>query len=191
MTGSLLKNLRMFSSVCGQRAMPSVVIATTMWSKVEVEEGERREEELRSDFWKDIMAGGGRTERFEKTYHSAWRIIGHSSGTDRSEGGRARGNLVTAPLLPREIVDDHLRLNETRAGVTLNKELEKLIQDRKDAVLRLEQQVKRQDDELIVQQLNEQAAEIDNKIRQTADQLLAMKIPFTRKVRMFFKAKRN
>jgi len=173
----------MFSSVCGQKAMPSVVIATTMWSKVEAEEGEQREQELKGDFWKDIVIDGGRTERFERTYDSAWRIIGRCSG--------ARENRVTVPLLPEEIVEDHLRLNETQAGITLNKELEKLIKDRKEAILRLTEQVKRQDDELVVQMLNEQTAEIDEKIRQTADQLRAMKIPFTRKVRLFFKTKRN
>ena len=71
MTGTLLKNLQIFTSLCGQKAMPNVVIATTMWGKVEKREGEEREEELKSDFWRDMLANGCRTERFENSYESA------------------------------------------------------------------------------------------------------------------------
>jgi hypothetical protein len=79
MTGSSLKNLQILASLCGQHAIPSVVIATTMWSEVSEEEGKQREEELRAEFWKDIIPDGCRTERFQKTYESAWRIIGNIS----------------------------------------------------------------------------------------------------------------
>jgi len=39
MSGSVLKNLRMFTSLCGEQAMPNVILATTMWSKVDTKEG--------------------------------------------------------------------------------------------------------------------------------------------------------
>jgi hypothetical protein len=180
MTGSLLKNLQIFASLCGQKAMPNVVIATTMWGKVEKVEGEEREEELKSDFWKDMLANGCRAERFENTYESAWQVVGRLAQKDRTE-----------LLLPAEIVDDGLRLNETKAGVTLNKELEKLIKDRKEAARRLEQQAKRHDNEQLLQQLNQETAEIEEKIRETAGLLRRMKIPFTRKIRLFFRGKRK
>ena len=180
MTGSVLKNLQMFTSLCGKNAMPNVVIATTMWGKVSKEEGGEREEELKSDFWKDMLANGCRTERFENTYESAWRIIDRLVQKD-----------PTQVLLPCEIVDDDLRLNETKAGVTLNQELEKLIKDRKEAARRLEQQAKRHDNEQVVQQLNQETVEIEEKIRETVGLLRQMKIPFTRKVHLFFKSKRS
>jgi hypothetical protein len=45
---------------------------------------------------------------------------------------------------------------------------------------------------LEIQELNQQtAAEIEDKIRKTADQLRKMKVPFTRKVRLFFMSRRN
>jgi len=179
MTGSLLKNLKMFTSVCGQKAMPHVVIATTMWGKVDPVEGAKREDELKGDFWKDILAAGCRTERFEKTYKSAWDIVGIVADDGRG----------TVPLLPREMVDSGRRLNETEAGITLNRELEKLIKDRKDAARRLTQQAKTQDNEAVVQQLNQQAAQIEERIGQIADQLREMKIPFVRKVRLYFASK--
>lgn len=80
MTGSLLKNLQMFTNLCGQQAMPHVVIATTMWGNVDKVEGAEREDELRKDFWKESLEHGCTTARFDKTFESAWRIIGSISG---------------------------------------------------------------------------------------------------------------
>jgi hypothetical protein len=82
MTGALLENLQIFANFCGQKAMPNVVIATTMWDKVDEEEGNEREDELKRDFWTGMVADGCRTERFENTYDSAWRIIGGVVGKD-------------------------------------------------------------------------------------------------------------
>jgi energy-coupling factor transporter ATP-binding protein EcfA2 len=177
MTGSLLKNLTMFTSVCGQSAMPRVVIATTMWGKVDADEGAQREGELKGDFWKDILAAGCRTERFDKSYESAWTIIGIV----------ADGDSAPAPLLSREIVDADLRLNETKAGVTLNRELEKLIKDRKVAARKISQQAKSNNNDVVIQQLNEQTAQIEERINQITDQLHEMKIPLWRRFRKMFR----
>jgi hypothetical protein len=75
MSGSAMKNLQLFSRLCGQKAMPNVVIATTMWSKVEKSEGEQREIELQREFWKDMLQAGCTVKRFEDTYESAWNIV--------------------------------------------------------------------------------------------------------------------
>jgi hypothetical protein len=77
MTGSLLHNLQMFTNVCSQNVMPRIVIATTMWSQVDEKAGKQREEELKGDFWKDILEHRCQTARFNNTYHSAWSIIGN------------------------------------------------------------------------------------------------------------------
>jgi len=77
MSGSLQKNLEMFRSLCGQEAMPNVVIATTMWRRIWGTEGEVREVSLKSKYWADMMAQGCRVERFQDTYESAWHIIGN------------------------------------------------------------------------------------------------------------------
>lgn len=85
MTGSDLDNLRMFTILCGQRVMPHVVITTTMWSKVTNEEGEAREGELKIKFWKNMIAGGCRIERFKDTHDSAWSIIDGLARSDRRQ----------------------------------------------------------------------------------------------------------
>jgi len=176
MTGSHLKNLELFASLCGHKAMPHVIFATTKWSHVSPEDGASREEELKREFWKDMLNSGCSTKRFENTYESAWRIIGCLSRKNRAH-----------VLLPMEIVENKLRLNETAAGIALNKELERLIKDRKDAARLLQMRMANQDNEFVVQQLNERVEKIEGEIRETADQLLAMRIPLSRKIRLFFK----
>jgi chromosome condensin MukBEF ATPase and DNA-binding subunit MukB len=182
MTGSMVKNLRIFTSLCGQKAMPNVIIATTMWDKVDKEEGIQREQELKDELWKDILAQGCRCKRFENTYESAWHIVSDLVDVEKDR----------APvLLPREIVDTHLRLNETKAGIVLNRELEALMKEREQKARSIRQLAKQQLKELVIQELNELTAEIDDKIRNIADQLRQMKIPFTRRIYLFFKVKNS
>jgi len=52
-----------------------------MWSDVREDTGARREEELKREFWNEMLANGCRTERFEDTHDSAWRIIGSLAET--------------------------------------------------------------------------------------------------------------
>jgi chromosome condensin MukBEF ATPase and DNA-binding subunit MukB len=176
MTESALKNLQIFGKLCGQISMPNIILVTTMWSKVDQETAERRETDLKREYWKDMIRDGCRTERFKDSYESAWRIVGKLLGKESV--------LVS---LPREIVDGNLRLNETQAGIVLNKELKKLIRGKQEAARRLREQMGKQTNDFVVQELNQQQKEIDTKIRQIADQLREMKIPFTRKIRLFFR----
>jgi transcription elongation GreA/GreB family factor len=77
-------------------------------------------------------------------------------------------------------------LNETQASITLNKELERLIKNRQGVARMLKQQ-REIGDELVVRELNEQKAEIEENINRVADQLRRLRIPFNRKVRLFFR----
>jgi chromosome condensin MukBEF ATPase and DNA-binding subunit MukB len=178
MSGTVKKNLGIFTSLLGQEALSNVVIATTMWSEVRSEVGIRREEDLKRIYWHDLLAGGCRTERFDNTYQSAWHIVGSLESNDY------------APiLLSREIVDIRLRLNETQAGITLNKELELVIKHRKHAVRRLGEEANKQENAMVLQELNTQKARIDEMIQQTSGQLSQMKISFTRRFVMFIKSR--
>jgi chromosome condensin MukBEF ATPase and DNA-binding subunit MukB len=177
MSGSVMKNLEIFTSLLGQEALSNVVIATTMWSEVRLEAGIRKEEELKRTYWHDLLDGGCRTERFDNTYQSAWHIVGSLTKKDR-----------VCVLLQREIVDIQLRLNETQAGITLNKKLERLIKDRQQATRILREQANKQGNALVLQELNAQKAQIDERIQQTSGQLRQLKIPLTRRFVMFIKS---
>ncbi|KIM73927.1 hypothetical protein PILCRDRAFT_40139, partial [Piloderma croceum F 1598] len=76
MSGTMLRNLRMFANLCGQDAMPNVIVATTMWSEVKTAKGELREQELERYFLESMVADGCKIKRFEDSYGSAWRIVG-------------------------------------------------------------------------------------------------------------------
>jgi hypothetical protein len=176
MSGSLLKNLKMFMAICGQKAMPNVIMATTKWGEVRNETGKRREDELKETFWKDMLDNGCRAERFEDTYESAWFIINRIPTDDWAK-----------VRLSQEMVERRLELKQTAAGITLNNELKNLIKARRDASRRLRAQAKKQDNALLVQELNKQQVEIDKKITETADELQKLKIPLASHIRIFIK----
>lgn len=181
MAGSVLKNLQMFARLCGQKAMPSVVLVTTMWCGVDSETGTRRENQLMDGFWTEMVTNGCRVERFDNTYKSAWCII----------GGLAEKRTADM-LLPREMVDLKMRLNETQAGVTLSKQLEKLLKDQRDAARMLEKQTEKMGNDVIaLNPLKERKAQIEENIDKVADQLRILRVPFNRKVRLFFSRKLN
>ncbi|KJX95148.1 hypothetical protein TI39_contig4131g00001 [Zymoseptoria brevis] len=65
MLGSSLRNLKMFRDLCGQDPLRNVLLVTTRWGmarRVDMEQAERREEQLRTDrkFWAGMLAGGAR-----------------------------------------------------------------------------------------------------------------------------------
>jgi hypothetical protein len=157
MKGSALKNLHIFTTLCGQEAMPNVIIVTTKWGEVDIEQGVRWEKELKADFWKDMIATGCGTTHFKDTYDSVWSIISRLG--DR--------HWPPQVLLQHKIVDSELQLPNTQAGITLSEEVEELTQSQKEMDDKLRRVVHNRDNEVVIQELNEQPAEIER----TADQL--------------------
>ena len=68
-----LKDLELFSKLYGQKALPSVIFATTMWNTIDRETALRRQKELEDGFSKE-MGKGCRTAYFDTTFASAWDI---------------------------------------------------------------------------------------------------------------------
>lgn len=178
MAESPLKNIQMLANLCGQVAMPRVVIGTTMWSEVGDETGQRREGELKQKLLKDMIDNGCTVQRFGDSHSSAWDIIGKP--------------LYDNPhvVLSNEIVDDKNRLNETTAGVRLNEELQRLIADQQEATRRLEEQVHSQDTKLVAE-LRTKKMDLDRKINGIATQLEQLKIPFGKKLKTLFRKGRR
>jgi len=111
-TRTLLRNLKVFACLCGQDALPNVTIATTMWGDVRrMDIAVHREEELKREYWKDLLDRGCRAKRFNDTYESAWDIVG------RLPDKKSRVTLA----LPSEIARGKL-LSETAAGIENHEE---------------------------------------------------------------------
>jgi hypothetical protein len=97
--------------MCGQKAIPHVVIVTTMWAYVPKEMGNKREEALRRDVWKDILGDGFSVVRFQDTYESAWNIVGNIT----------RKEMAATLLIQEEMCNAGKLLSETKAGRNLKK----------------------------------------------------------------------
>ncbi|KAF7970677.1 hypothetical protein HWV62_23270 [Athelia sp. TMB] len=178
MAGSPLKNLKMFASMCGQEAMPRVVLGTTMWTEVAEGTGDRRESELEKTFWADMIKQGCRMARFQDTFESAWDMVGTLATQEHA-------------MISHEIVEDRKRLNETAAGLKLTEELARLIADQKEAARQLEEQVGKYNNPVLVEELQKRKSEIEKRVAIVAEQIHRLRIPWRRKLTNWFSANRK
>ncbi|KAG8770242.1 hypothetical protein FRC15_004181 [Serendipita sp. 397] len=126
-SGTPLRNLELFASMCGNIAMPTVTIVTTMWSLVTGNLGQQRMASLCATFWKTMADGGCDIVQFEDSVDSAHEIALRPKPDPKRT------------LLTQELIDKGKRLNATEAGIMLSRQLERLIAEEKEASLRLEQ----------------------------------------------------
>jgi hypothetical protein len=101
--------------------MVRVVLTTTMWEDVKREDGEEREDELKSKFWKSMMDDGATVDRLKVTDHDeAWRVVDLLI-EKCPESSRE------ALLLQKELVDLRLKLKDTKAGKRVHPPLHELL----------------------------------------------------------------
>lgn len=104
MDGTQVSSLHIFKNICGER-MSGVTIVSSMWGDIKEDVGERREEELISEYWGEYKKHGCLTQRFNNTQDSAFGII---SGMVHSPGITLR--------LQQELVKEGKTLPETKAA---------------------------------------------------------------------------
>ena len=76
MRGTPSTNLRIFEELCGSDGFANVILATTFWSQVIPDVGYQREEQLKSEFWAEMIRHGCKVARFDPwSYETAWKII--------------------------------------------------------------------------------------------------------------------
>lgn len=115
-TGSSLRNLKMFKDLCGESPMKNVMLVTTRWGLEERSgnhaRAEQHEQQYRSEFWTPLLSRGARMERFQDDRDSALRIL---------------LQLVDRPpevlQIQTELVDNGRDLIDTTAGNTVNEEI--------------------------------------------------------------------
>ena len=80
MTGSILKNLRMFRKLCGEDNLRNVVLATTKWAITPINDAILRERDLCCDqgFWGLMIKAGSMVRRFDNTEASARSLVEES-----------------------------------------------------------------------------------------------------------------
>jgi len=108
------KNLRLFQSLVGDDALSHVFLCTTMWDELQKQEqGERREKELRANFWKKMVDNGSSVVRHANTPESALSIVRQIT--------RLRGPVVLE--LQDQLVNKGIPLADTGAGKQLSNEI--------------------------------------------------------------------
>ena len=117
-TGSGLRNLKMFRKLCGNDPLKNVILVTSFWSQVNGSYGNTREEELKTtdEYWGDMIVKGSRMARFEDTHDSALNIIMSLVGKER-----------IALDIQKEMVEQGKTLIDTTAGEALNEELAEML----------------------------------------------------------------
>jgi len=162
-----LKNLRMFEKLCGED-LRRVVLITTMWDEVETEVGERREEQLSSDYWKTMIERGSSVRRFYQDQKSAFDIL--APIIDEVNGR-------SALLLQKEVVDLGLRLNQTTMGRVLHSDIGELVSRQQRYMERIRNELK--DPTLDPEQLEElmnDYKEVSEQLQRATEKVKKMKV---------------
>ncbi|KAE8441875.1 hypothetical protein EG329_004231 [Mollisiaceae sp. DMI_Dod_QoI] len=118
------RNIEMFKALCGAKAWNKVFVVTTMWPKrygnhsaayEEYLSEAERERQLGEGIWAEVLAGGGSLMRHETDSRgSALQIL------DEVLSG-PRGEAILA--IQTEMVDQNLTLDQTTAGMVVNRDL--------------------------------------------------------------------
>ena len=171
MSGSAYKNLQLFGRLCGNVPLPRVRLVTTMWdSTKDYSVGNRRETELKSDFWKPLIDKGASSVRFMNTEETAWKIV-------KDLGGEKDSDL----LLQEEIVEQEKHLNETEAAKVLYSRLQGLLADQKKKVKELADGAKQENDSALAASLQEEYERLNEQLEKTFEEMKAMKITLPRR----------
>lgn len=135
--GSLLRNLTLFTKICGHDAMCQVAFLTTKWDRLrDMKEGGDRVAELMQDFWKENIQHGARIyhvkpqgEIPQNTFEhlTPWEIIHRLVLVADARDVEAR-----ILQIQDEIVNDKRFLPETDAGKELRMSLAALLEKAKE-----------------------------------------------------------
>ena len=123
----------MFRKLCGDDALKSVVIVTNMWGEVDLEHGEERENELRTDpvLFKPAVDKGAQMLRHDNTLASAQAILHHLINK--------RPRVLQ---IQRELVDEKKDITQTAAGEELDRELMEMARKHAEQLAEIQAEMK-------------------------------------------------
>jgi hypothetical protein len=166
----------MFRELCGKDALQRIILTTTMWNDVPIDEYAQREEELCDKYWKPMTQQGSKVARFLRTTESAWGVV---------EPILLDANNRCAVEVQWEMVELKKRLSETKAGKELFNTLDRLVQEQREMLRRIREESERTGDEHVLSQLKSEYDELREKIGATIADMQVLKLPLrTRLIRM-------
>jgi hypothetical protein len=176
LSGSALKNLSMFKKLCGPSFYSQVVLATTMWGKLQDrEEGTKRESQLieQRDWWGHMHKKGSKVFQYEDTPESALQIVDYLLSLGKH----------TTLAIQKELVDEGKDLQETSAGQEAERELLKARRKFADEKRRLEEEARlalQAKDTELHQVLREEAEKQNRLLEDTMRQQNELRVSFER-----------
>lgn len=173
---SATRNLMTFKRLCGEKALEQVILVTTMWEKIEAEEGDRRERELTEtrQFWGEMIQLGSTFRRHSNDGESAMELINKVL-----EVGKPHGETKMKLSLQAELVDQGLDLAQTGAGQEVDSGLTKAHHEYTSQINQLHEDLngaKKSHDEELTAVLERQETEMQEKIKQVIQQQNDLKI---------------
>ena len=87
MLGTTRKNLEVFQKLCGDDAFRSVILGTTKRGDVFREDGDMQTQQLRDNYWRDMLDHGSKVFKFEDSSKSAWTMVDSILELNRKAGG--------------------------------------------------------------------------------------------------------
>ncbi|KAJ4490086.1 P-loop containing nucleoside triphosphate hydrolase protein, partial [Lentinula aciculospora] len=153
--GQASRNLKMFQNLCGTDAYGNIVVLTTFWDRVSSDEGLMREDQLKSTFFSNIVAGGARFMRHDRSTQSALEVIAHISTL-----------APTDVQIQEEIRISGKGLEDTAAGSVHREEVERVLAKHRQEIASLGNEINaiRQDNESLKKELEEEKAELQQRL---------------------------
>ena len=181
MSSASYRSLRVFEGLCGDMALPTDILLTTMWDKMtgELEPTAKvHEEALKSRYWINMIQLGARAQRFNNTRERALDIVSVLLAVGANE---------QAVLLQEELVDLGRELNETYAGRTLCSQLQTDLSQRKETIQALQRQAKERNNPWLKAELEAELGRIHAHLDEISLQQISwLKIGFWRKTALIF-----
>lgn len=168
MRGTAKNNLNMFQAMCGDESMSSVVVATTMWSKINESTDLDLQRQLSERYWNSMIDAGSKVIRHDDTSASALRIIEYIINR------KAQVKMG----LQKQLVEGGMKLEDTSAGQQLRS---KVIEEQNKARSKLQdaqndlEQALRDSDNTAASDILELQAKHDATIRAKEAELNNMK----------------
>jgi len=187
MTVTTFRNLRMFGKLCGDNPASKVIFVTTMWGETSVPQGgqpqdkaarhDRREKELKENYWKPMLALGARTVRFLQYKENCARDIVKQ--------------LVNSPearatLLQEETVDQNRAIVETEAAKALYSQMQNLLSQHKAALTELQEAARKTDNPQMLADLKKEEARIQSELDKPFADARKLKLSIWRRMTLFF-----
>ena len=146
----------MFRNLCGEGGFKNVVVLTTFWDKVTNEEGRQREQQLKSQYFKELVQGGARFMQHDRSLLSAQEVLMHVLTL-----------VPTNVRIQEEIRVDGKNLGDTAAGSIHRMEVEALITKHRKELdeLKAEMDEVKNTNAALARELKEEQDEMQQKLK--------------------------